>query len=158
MNILKAGLVCAVALTGAGCVSNDYGDKQLLGSLIGAGAGGLVGAQIGGGSGKLAATAAGTLLGALIGGAAGQSLDRADAAYAARAQHHALEHQPTGVPVTWRNPDSGHYGAVEPMGTYREPGGAYCREYQHTVFIGGREQQAYGHACRQPDGSWRVEG
>jgi surface antigen len=34
--------------------------------------------------------------------------------------------------------------------------GAYCREFQQTVSIGGREERAYGTACRQPDGSWKV--
>jgi hypothetical protein len=29
------------------------------------------------------------------------------------------------------------------------------REYQTTVIIGGREVEAYGTACLQPDGSWR---
>jgi hypothetical protein len=32
-----------------------------------------------------------------------------------------------------------------------------CREYTHTVIIDGKEQQAYGRACPQPDGSWRVD-
>jgi surface antigen len=31
-----------------------------------------------------------------------------------------------------------------------------CREYQSRVLIGGRPQTAYGFACRQSDGSWRV--
>ena len=32
----------------------------------------------------------------------------------------------------------------------------YCREYTKTVTIGGRQQQAYGTACYQPDGSWEI--
>jgi len=31
-----------------------------------------------------------------------------------------------------------------------------CREYQSTVVIAGRPQPAYGTACRQEDGSWRI--
>ena len=31
-----------------------------------------------------------------------------------------------------------------------------CREYQTQVVIDGRTQNAYGTACRQPDGNWRV--
>jgi hypothetical protein len=31
-----------------------------------------------------------------------------------------------------------------------------CREYVHTVTIEGREQQAFGLACMEADGSWRV--
>ena len=35
--------------------------------------------------------------------------------------------------------------------------GEYCRECQQTVVIGGREEDAYGVACRQPDGSWEIQ-
>ncbi len=31
-----------------------------------------------------------------------------------------------------------------------------CREYQTRVTIGGRQETAFGYACRQADGSWRV--
>jgi len=34
--------------------------------------------------------------------------------------------------------------------------GRYCREFLQEVVIGGRKEQAYGTACRQPDGSWEV--
>jgi hypothetical protein len=34
--------------------------------------------------------------------------------------------------------------------------GGDCREYQSPVVIGGRRETAYGYACRQPDGTWRV--
>lgn len=33
---------------------------------------------------------------------------------------------------------------------------AYCREYTTTVVIDGVEREAYGTACRQKDGSWRI--
>lgn len=32
----------------------------------------------------------------------------------------------------------------------------YCREYTTTIVIDGVEQEAYGAACRQEDGSWRL--
>lgn len=32
----------------------------------------------------------------------------------------------------------------------------YCREYTRPVQIGGRTQEAYGQACLQPDGAWRI--
>lgn len=34
--------------------------------------------------------------------------------------------------------------------------GRYCREFQQVITIGGRTEEAYGTACRQPDGSWEV--
>lgn len=37
--------------------------------------------------------------------------------------------------------------------TYQEP---YCREFTKVVNVGGQAQNAYGQACRQPDGSWQI--
>lgn len=31
-----------------------------------------------------------------------------------------------------------------------------CREYNAQVMIGGQPQPAYGWACQQPDGSWKI--
>jgi surface antigen len=41
--------------------------------------------------------------------------------------------------------------------TYQS-GGSYCREFQNDVTIDGKKENAYGTACRQPDGSWKVQG
>lgn len=155
MNILKIAVVAMAALL-AGACAERYGPKETAGMVIGGAAGGLAGSQIGGGSGKLVATGVGTLLGALVGSEIGRSLDRADRAYLAQAQYDALEYRPNGQQVAWRNPDSGNYGYVQPVDTYQSPYGQYCREYQQTVYIGGRAERAYGTACRESDGSWRV--
>jgi hypothetical protein len=32
-----------------------------------------------------------------------------------------------------------------------------CREFNTPVTIGGQQQQAYGTACLQPDGSWKID-
>lgn len=32
----------------------------------------------------------------------------------------------------------------------------YCREYTRTVYIGNRQQEAYGTACMQPNGDWKI--
>ncbi len=101
-------------------------------------------AQILGGAG-------GALLGVLIGTEIGGSLDAADAACA----QEALETADTGRPVVWNNPDLGTQYAMVPTRTY-ENAGTYCREYTTRASVGGRTQEAYGTACRQPDGSWRI--
>ena len=41
---------------------------------------------------------------------------------------------------------------------YVGPNGQTCREYQSTATVGGAQQQTYGTACLQPDGSWRIVG
>jgi surface antigen len=157
VSMLSRVLVSAlVALALVGCASSDYGTKQTVGALAGAGAGGLLGAQVGKGSTRLAATAAGTLLGAFLGSEVGRSLDRADAVHASQAQYQALEYTPSGYATSWRNPDTGHYGSVTPIETYQSSGGAYCREFQHEAQVGGRSRNVYGTACRTPDGQWQV--
>jgi surface antigen len=86
----------------------------------------------------------------------GKSLDRADEAHAAQAEYDALEYNRSGEQQSWSNPDSGHYGYVTPQNTYQNPQGQYCREYSHTVYIGGKPERAYGTACRQADGNWEI--
>lgn len=65
-----------------------------------------------------------------------------------------LENGRSGRAVAWRNPDNGAVATVTPVRTYQTASGAYCREYQTTGSIGGYEEDLYGTACRQPDGSW----
>jgi len=148
-------LMVVVALASA-CTADGIGPKQGFGTLGGAAAGGLLGAQIGGGTGKLAATAAGTLLGAFLGSEVGSSLDRADQQYANRAVQNAYA-APIGSQIVWNNPESGNSGVIVPTRDGYQPGtNAYCREYSQTVTVDGRTQQAYGQACQQPDGTWKI--
>lgn len=160
MDFVKVVFAGLLALSLAACTGdqygNPYGPKQTGGTLIGAAAGGLLGAQVGHGGGRLAAVAIGTLGGALIGSEIGKSLDRADRIAMEQSTQRALETGQSGQPIGWHNPDSGHYGQVVPQPAYQNNSGQYCREYQQTVTIDGRPQSAYGTACRQPDGSWQV--
>ncbi len=36
------------------------------------------------------------------------------------------------------------------------PGGNECREFQQTITIAGQTHKAYGTACRQADGTWKI--
>ena len=157
MKNTSIAIVFAAALSLGACVS-DQGNKQTLGTLVGAGLGGLAGSQIGSGTGQLAAVGAGVLLGGLLGNSVGKSLDKADIAYAERNAQQTLEYQPSGATTSWVNPDSGNSGSITPTATYQSETGRYCREYQQTVTVGGELQSAYGTACRQPDGSWEIVG
>jgi surface antigen len=154
MKITKLAIPMALVLALAAC--EGQGRKQTGGTLIGAGAGALAGSQIGGGRGKLAAVAIGALAGAFLGSEVGKSLDRADRAAMTRTSQNALERNPTGQTSTWSNPDSGNAGTVTPTRTYETASGDPCREYQQTVTIAGKTEQAYGRACRQPDGTWKI--
>lgn len=155
MKSWKITVIAGAALALAGCQTAG-GNKEAGGTLVGAGLGALAGSQIGSGRGQLVAVAVGALGGALLGNSVGKSLDRADQLAMERAQNTAYT-APIGQPVEWRNPDSGHQGAVTPIreGTHVQSG-AYCREYQQSVTIDGRTESAFGTACRQPDGSWKI--
>lgn len=134
----------------------EFGNNKTTGgALIGAGLGAFAGSKIGKGSGSVAAAVAGGLLGALVGGAVGSSLDKADIAYAEQTNQRALETAKINQAVSWRNPDTGNYGTITPVRTYQS-GNSYCREFQQTIVVGGQTENAYGTACRQPDGSWKI--
>lgn len=142
-----------IALSLAGC-ADGYGPKQTGGALLGGALGGLLGSQIGGGTGNLVATAGLAALGLVIGSNVGRSLDRADAVYLQNSTANALEYNQIGQPVVWQNNQV--YTTVVPVRDGSTTGGRYCREYQQTVTVGGKTEQAYGTACRQPDGAWQV--
>ena len=69
---------------------------------------------------------------------------------------YALENNPSNQAADWVNPDTGRSGVVIPIATYDNDQGQPCREFVTTIIIGGREEQGYGTACRQPDGSWQI--
>lgn len=61
---------------------------------------------------------------------------------------------PVGTTIHWN--DGSASGTVTATRDGTASDGRYCREFQQTVTIGGRTEQAYGIACRQPDGAWQV--
>ncbi len=127
--------------------------QQDTGMVIGGALGGVLGSQVGGGHGQTAAIIAGTMLGAAVGGNIGRSMDDTDRLKVGE----TLENVRTGVPTSWRNPDSGNQYTVVPTRTIESPGSAPCREYTVDGVIGGRREQVVGTACRQADGSWRMQ-
>ena len=129
--------------------------NETAGGFLGAIAGGLIGAQFGGGSGAIVTTALGSFLGAWAGSEVGRSMDEDDRRYATQAHEQAFV---SGQTMRWNNPDSGNHGIVQPGrdGTNTATG-AYCREFQTTIVVDGISEQAYGTACRQPDGTWEIQ-
>ena len=153
----RAGIVSIMALSLLGCqTTTGDGVKQGMGTILGGVAGAVAGAQVGKGSGRVAAGAAGALMGAFLGNQIGLSLDRADQLAMQQTTNHALEKSKSGTAVAWRNPDSGNQGTVTPRPAYKSNNGQYCREFQQTVTIGGKTAEAFGRACRQPDGNWKI--
>jgi len=138
----------------AGC-SEDIKWGQTGGAVLGGIGGAVLGAQFGRGTGKLAMTALGGVLGALAGSQLGKQLDQADKVEAGKAEERA-QSAPVGQSVVWTNPESGHSGTVTPVSEGPDRAGNFCREYQSTLSVDGKEERGSGIACRQPDGSWKV--
>ena len=152
MTILA--LLALIASGPLACATAQGAPKTTGGALLGSAAGGLLAAAAGGGTTGIIG---GVLAGGLIGGAIGNALDQRDRDLAMKNAQLALETSRTGQSSGWQNPDSGNYGSMTPTRTYQTGAGQYCREFQQTIVVAGETQQAYGTACRQPDGSWKVQ-
>lgn len=151
MGRRKWAALAAALVLAAGCATEPTREES--GMVIGGVLGGVLGSQVGSGHGRTAATIVGAIAGMAIGGSIGRTMDENDRLRTA----YALENVRTGVPSTWRNPDSGNRYTVVPTRTYEAREGP-CREYTVDAEIGGRAEKVYGTACRQPDGSWRTVG
>ena len=159
----KFSLLTLVILL-SGCAANvqtnstQQGPKESVGALSGMVIGGALANDMAGDSrNKSLATVLGAFVGGVIGQNIGAQLDERDRLLAGEAYSTALEYNPTDKAAEWRNPDSGNYGRVIPVATYRQ-NGRYCREFTQEIYIGGEKQTGYGRACRQPDGSWEIIG
>ncbi len=154
-TLRPVALLALMAMTiASGCASNSYYSKQDIGTVSGALVGGAIGSGFGNGDGQVLATAIGALAGGAIGNAIGADLDEQDRREALNAEYQALEYTPSGKAVLWRNPSTGHYGRVVPSQTY-DVGEQNCRQYTHTVYIGGEANILRGTACKERDGTWR---
>ena len=94
--------------------------------------------------------------GDLIGAQIGTALDRADRQALQASTANALENSLPNQVLPWRNPKSGTYGTVTPGPVQQVASGQYCREFQQTIIVAGHEQQGHGRACRQQDGTWHL--
>ena len=150
-NLARTIALCsAVAL--AGCT--NYGHQEQSGMVIGGALGGLLGSQVSGkhDNWRTAAIIAGTMAGAAIGGSIGRTMDDVDRMKTGQ----TLEAVRTGVPSTWRNPDTGVQYSVTPTRTTMTATGP-CRDYTINALIEGRQETVHGTACRQADGTWRSQ-
>ena len=90
-----------------------------------------------------------SMLGGVLAGSVGLGLENGDRVAAYKAQAAALE---SGQRSSWRG-EKGVYGYIEPGASQGS-----CRPFSQTVYVAGRPYTGRGSACRQSDGSWRVEG
>jgi len=167
---LVAGVVLAVTLSG--CVTDGKNTQ------IGAIGGGLLatGACLAlGGNGKTCAAAA--VVGAIAGGLIGNQVDRRDQEMRTRELNNALNNEviwnkPAAVAsagaapaapirkdmISWTYPETQNRSEIVPLRSYAEPASKReCREYTEIYIRDGKQIQAPQRACRQPDGTWKIE-
>ena len=149
-KLMLVGLVSLPLISG--CAT-----KMETGAVVGALTGGALAYGLGQDSSKKELwTVLGIGLGAMIGQNIGKQLDERDRYLMAQTFEHTMEKAPTNSTGQWQNPDTGHGGTITPTNTI-VTNGTPCREFTQTVSIGGQMQEAYGTACRQADGSWKIK-
>jgi surface antigen len=153
INIAVA--LVSLSLVLGGCTTTPT--KQQTGAGVGAALGAALGYGLGKGHhNKELAIALGAIFGAIAGDYVGAQMDERDQLMAAQNLQYSLELHPDGTTSTWQNPNSGNSGFSYPTKTSIMADGTPCREFTATIVIGGENQQGYGTACRQPDGSWKI--
>lgn len=61
---------------------------------------------------------------------------------------------PIGEAIVWESGAAS--GSVIPLREGTDASGYTCREFQQVVTIGGEQETAFGTACLEADGSWRI--
>jgi len=61
---------------------------------------------------------------------------------------------PIGEKITWDSAESSGYVVTTKEGKSSE--GLTCREFQQEITVGGNTEQAFGTACLQADGAWKI--
>ena len=154
----KSGIVIfalGITLLVAGCATEP--SKQQSGAVVGAVLGGALGYGLGKGhANKELAAGVGALFGAAAGNYLGAQLDDRDRMMAAQNLQYSMELNPDGTTSKWQNPNTGNSGSTYPTHTTVKDNGTPCREFTSTIIVGGKEEQGYGTACRQADGSWKI--
>jgi surface antigen len=126
--------------------------KQNIGTALGAAVGGLLGSQLGRGSGNTVATIAGVVGGGFLGNQVGAGMDQADQGCMAQ----TLDQAPPGRTVSWRNPDNHRDYHVTPRDEFNRRG-QRCRNVESEAIIDGRREIVTNVACRRKDGSWAFD-
>ena len=155
-KMISAAIISASLLL-AGC--STVPSKQEQGAAAGAVVGGVLGSALGDGHADK-----GWAIGAWrpfrcqsIGDQIGAQLDERDRLLAAQNLQYSLESTKNGAVTTWQNPNTGNGGAATPTTTVVKSDGTPCREFTTEIEVGGETQQGYGTACRQADGSWKIQ-
>lgn len=121
------------------------------GAVIGAIAGGLLGAGVS--HGNAGAAIGGVIIGGIAGNAIGRDVDCGNRRYAIRAYDDGFN-GPIGREYGWRG-EGGVYGSFVPVREYRR-GRMVCRQFRTITYRHGERFVREGRACRERDGYWHT--
>ena len=153
-NVVITTVLATTLLTGCAGTYN----KATTGAALGAITGGALAYGLGKDSSKKDLwLIAGAAAGGLIGNNIGAKLDERDRLLLGQTFQNTLETATNQQVGSWNNPNTGNSGSVTPTATHLSANEQPCREFTTTVNIGGQPQQGYGTACRQADGSWKIQ-
>jgi surface antigen len=136
---------------------DDYGiregrcDRDHVATVLGAVAGGAVGAAVSSDENRLVAIMLGAALGAVVGREIDKDMDRNDRACFG----HSLELLDDDRRVWWDGSRSGMRYTLTP-GSRFERDGKVCRRFALVRDFDGRQIKKNGSACRVGDGDWQV--
>jgi hypothetical protein len=72
------------------------------------------------------------------------------------ATQYALESTASDQPTTWRNPQTGHSGTIRAGAAAANARGQPCRRFKQSHDLKGQAEERSGTACRERDGTWRL--
>ena len=156
-HFLIALILIATSTVGlSGCTRPDGSvSRQTVGSVVGAVGGAVLGAKIGLAGSPALGASVGTFVGTTVGREIGRGMDQADIERMYEAQQEAYT-APIGETIYWENPETENHGSFTTTRQGETISGQYCREFVQSVTIDDEEEQAYGTACQQPDGTWQI--
>lgn len=141
-----------------GCETGDRDNKLALSTLLGLGAGGVIGwFGVGGDFGDrfIAATmlGGGTAVGAYY---LADNLLPPDREKMESTAFNALNNAEIDETVAWGDEQAGAWGTFTPTRDFTSDDGLRCRDYTATINVRGRSDEISETACRIHDGAWRT--
>jgi surface antigen len=152
---LAVGLA-ALPLAGCQTVEQETGLNRntQAGALGGAAFGGIVAALAGANPAWIAAS---VIMGGVAGGALGNYLGKEDTEKHVETNLNALNTLGAGQTASWSDNQTGNSGSTTVDRVFTAANGQSCKAYTETVRTAQRNVTEQATACRQSDGSWKVQ-
>jgi surface antigen len=153
--LLIAGLA-ALPLVGCESVTKEtgLGRETQMGALGGAAFGGVVAAIAGANPAWIAAS---VIMGGVAGGALGNYLGKENSEKHVANNTNALNTLGAGQTASWNDNATGNSGSTKIDRVFTASNGQTCKAYTETVKTAQRTVTEQATACRQADGTWKVQ-